>query len=86
MRIHFFSDVFAAVASSDLKVPNVFQCTGQFDSGHLSSRVSFIHFADISLLWLVYGFIWINSFASNFFLKSIFIKLWKVWTHVSFQK
>ena len=50
MRIHFFSDVFAAVASSDLKVPNVFQCTGQFDSGHLSSRVSFIHFADISLL------------------------------------
>ena len=52
MRIHFFSDVFAAVASSDLKVTNVFQCTGQFDSGHLSSRVSFIHFAVVIGLWV----------------------------------
>ena len=57
-RIHFFSDVFDSLPSpsSGLKVPNVFQCKGQFDSGHLSSPVSFTHFANISLfvtgLWI----------------------------------
>ena len=56
MRIHFSATFSLPSPSSDLKVPNVFQCPGQFDSGHLSSRVSFIHFADISLfvigLWV----------------------------------
>ena len=48
-QIHFSATFSLPSSSKDLKVPNVSQGTGQFDSDHLSSRVSFIHFADVSL-------------------------------------
>ena len=38
-RIHFSATLSLPSSSSDLKAPNVFKCTGQFDGGHLRADV-----------------------------------------------